>query len=47
MEHLAHVGAASNELGACGLDVGDDEKRPLNGPRHGGRDSLAENNRAR
>ena len=29
MEHLAHVDAASDELGACCLDVIDDEKRSL------------------
>ena len=47
MEHLAHVGAVGDELGARGLDVGDDEERSLNRARHGRRDPLAEDDRAR
>ena len=30
MEHLTHVDAVSDELGACCLDVIDDEERSLN-----------------
>ena len=41
-----HVDAVSDELGACGLDVIDDEERPLNRARHGGRESLAEHDGA-
>ena len=47
MEHLTHVDAVSDELGACGLDVIDDEERSLNRSRHGRRESLAEHDRAR
>ena len=47
MEHLAHVDAVSDELGACCLDVIDDEERSLNGSRRGGRESLAEHDGAR
>ena len=47
MEHLAHVDAVSDELGACCLDVIDDEERPLNRARHGCRESLAEHDGAR
>ena len=47
MEHLTHVDAVSDELGACCLDVIDDEEQSLNRARHGRRDSLAEDDRAR
>ena len=47
MEHLAHVDAVSDELGACCLDVIDDEEHSLNRARRGRRESLAEHDRAR
>ncbi len=47
MEYLTHVDAVSDEPGACGIDVIDDEERPLNRARHGGRESLAEHDGAR
>ena len=37
MEHLTHVDAARDELAACGLDVGHDEKHSLSRARHGRR----------
>jgi hypothetical protein len=40
MEDLARVGAVGDELGACGLDVVDDEERALNRARRGGREAL-------
>ena len=47
MEHLTHVDAVSDELGACCLDVVDDEERSLHRSRRGGRESLAEHDGAR
>ena len=47
MEHLTHVDAVSDELGARGLDVIDDEERSLNRARHGRREPLAEHDGAR
>ena len=47
MERLAHLDAASNQLGACCLEVIDDEERSLNRSRRGGREPLAEHDGAR
>ena len=41
MEWLAHFDAVGDQIGACCLDVSDDEKQPLRRARHGGGD-LAE-----
>src|SRR6266478_6626701 len=47
MEDLARVGAVGDELGACGLDVVDDEERSLNRARRGGREALPDEDGAR
>ena len=47
MEHFAHVGAATGELGARCLDVGHDEIESLGRAGRGRRDSLAEVDRRR
>ena len=47
MEHVAHVNAASNQPGACRLEVIDHEERSLNRSRRGGREPLAEHDGAR
>ena len=47
MEHLAHIGAACDEIGACRLDVVDDEEVSLHRARHRCREFLAEHDGAR
>ena len=47
MEHLAHVDAMSDKLGARCLDVIDDEERSLNRARYRRRDPFAEDDGAR
>jgi hypothetical protein len=47
MEDLARVDAVGDELGACGLDVVDDEEHALNRARRGGREALPDEDGAR
>src|SRR5690348_6585387 len=47
MEHLAHVDAVTEKLGARCADVVDGEPKALNRARRSRRDSFAEDDRAR